>query len=128
MKGGNVLGREEELERGATLVEYALIVALVVVASLGAIEVLSDRTGDEVESRGDRIGQPALEGSELPPPSGGDGGDDDGGDGGDDGEITLVNATVEGEGSANTISDNPPRWQATVVWEVLDENDAQVLT
>jgi Flp pilus assembly pilin Flp len=42
--------------RGATLVEYALIVALIVVPSIGAISRLDDASGDYYEDASDDIG------------------------------------------------------------------------
>ena len=46
-------------ERGATLVEYALVVALVVVVLIGAITRISDSGDEKLEASGDRIGTPA---------------------------------------------------------------------
>ncbi len=45
-------------DRGATLVEYALLVGLLVVVSLGVIQNLEDKGGSKVASRSDGIGQP----------------------------------------------------------------------
>lgn len=73
-------GRAEG-ETGATLVEYSLLVALVVVVSLGAIEWTTDSSSDELEDRGGRVGAPDVDAAVLttlpsvPPPVGG--GDDD---------------------------------------------------
>lgn len=68
-------------DAGATLVEYALIVALVVVVSLGAIQWMTDSGTDELEDRGGRVGAPDVDAAAttslptIPPPVGG--GDDD---------------------------------------------------
>lgn len=45
-------------ERGATLVEYALVFALIVVGSLFAIEALTDSSGSYLSSTGEDIGTP----------------------------------------------------------------------
>ena len=49
-------GRRLHGSRGATLVEYALIVALIVVPSVGAIARLDDASGDYYENASDDIG------------------------------------------------------------------------
>jgi Flp pilus assembly pilin Flp len=45
-------------ERGATVVEYALVLALFVGATLIAIDGLTDRGGTYLSTTGDDIGQP----------------------------------------------------------------------
>ena len=45
-------------ERGATLVEYALVFALLVVSTLLAIDSLTERSGSYLSSTGDDIGEP----------------------------------------------------------------------
>lgn len=50
------------VERGVALVEYALVLALFVGASAGAIRYLEDRTGDEVDNQAECI-------SQRPPPT-----------------------------------------------------------
>lgn len=66
-------------ERGATAVEYALGIALVVVVTVGAVQLLEDESGERLNDEGTTIGQPAGDsrgvlpgglGSPLPPPSG----------------------------------------------------------
>ena len=49
-------------ERGATMVEYALVFALVAVVALGAMEFLVDRSEVEINNQADCV-------SERPPPS-----------------------------------------------------------
>lgn len=56
---GRSIGRRAE--RGATLVEYSLILAVVVVVAVGAIQYMSDRGSDEVVSEADCV-------STRPPP------------------------------------------------------------
>lgn len=49
---------EPSRERGATLVEYALVFSLIVVGSLFAIEALTDTSGSYLSSTGNDIGTP----------------------------------------------------------------------
>lgn len=65
--------------RGAALVEYALVLALVLVGSLGAVSALEDDAGDRLDDRGTTIGAPGDEAVGGYGSSGGNpGGDDDG--------------------------------------------------
>jgi Flp pilus assembly pilin Flp len=50
--------RADRGERGATAVEYALVMALVVVATLAAIAGLTDSSGDYLSTTGEDIGEP----------------------------------------------------------------------
>ncbi len=82
-----VRDRRARRDTGVALVEYALVLGLFVIGSLGAIQFLEDETANEVDSQADCI-------SERPPPSscqpaaatpldgtgGGAGGDPGGGD------------------------------------------------
>ncbi|MEZ5406395.1 MAG: ricin-type beta-trefoil lectin domain protein [Acidimicrobiales bacterium] len=52
-------------ERGATLTEYGLIVALVVVASLGGIMQLQDESGSYLVQTGSDVGQPRELAAEM---------------------------------------------------------------
>jgi len=45
-------------ERGASLVEYALVFSLIVIGSLYAIEALTDTSGSYLSSTGTDIGTP----------------------------------------------------------------------
>ena len=47
-------------ERGVGVVEYALAITLVVVASLGAIQSLEDDAGEHLRDRGEVLGAPDL--------------------------------------------------------------------
>lgn len=49
-----------QVERGATLPEYALIVALLGVVILGAIGAIQSQAGDRMETSSDQIGEPFL--------------------------------------------------------------------
>ena len=59
--------RRERAERGATLVEYALILALVVGATLVAVQGLTDTSGDYLSSTGDDIGEPRERIADMDP-------------------------------------------------------------
>ncbi len=50
--------QDDRRDRGATAVEYALILALVVGATLAAIAGLSETSGDYLSTTGDSIGEP----------------------------------------------------------------------
>ncbi len=52
------LRRDDGGERGATAVEYAMILALVVGATLAAITGLTDSSGGYLSTTGDDIGEP----------------------------------------------------------------------
>jgi Flp pilus assembly pilin Flp len=49
-------GRATAKERGATLVEYALIISVFVFGSMGAIQRLDDKSGDYYENASNDIG------------------------------------------------------------------------
>lgn len=55
------LTRSRRGERGATLVEYALVFALVAIVSIGAVEVLTDESESEIQNQADCV-------SQRPPP------------------------------------------------------------
>ncbi len=63
---------ESRAERGATAAEYALVLAVVVGATLAAITGLTDTSGQYLSSTGDDIGEPreriADMDSDLPDP------------------------------------------------------------
>ncbi|MGH1493253.1 MAG: Flp family type IVb pilin [Acidimicrobiales bacterium] len=52
------LRREDREERGATLVEYALIFSLIVGGTLVAIQNLTTSSGDYLSQTGDNIAEP----------------------------------------------------------------------
>lgn len=59
-------------ERGATLVEYAIVLALVLGATVVAIDNMTDTAGDYLSTTGDDIGEPreriANMSADLPDP------------------------------------------------------------
>jgi Flp pilus assembly pilin Flp len=109
-------GREHR-ERGATLVEYAMGVALVGVVSLGAMQFMEDGASDEFNDRADRAGAPDL----IEPT---DGGTTDGGSataGGTDGPPPdAEEAQFEGFSGIRSTGNNP--WTANVRVDVNDSN------
>lgn len=60
--------------RGATMVEYALGVALIAVVLIGATRAATNDAEDSLGDRGDSIGHPALESATTSTTSGGGGG------------------------------------------------------
>jgi len=54
-------------ERGATLVEYGVIFALIVIASVVAIETLTTRSGSYLDSTGSDIGTPREHIADMDP-------------------------------------------------------------
>jgi len=79
-------GRQIARDAGATAVEYALLLALLVLVLAGSMTFLTDRATDEYEADGQRAGAPVEQYGVLDDaPGGGTGTDDgsvDGGDGG----------------------------------------------
>jgi Flp pilus assembly pilin Flp len=56
-------------DRGAALVEYALLLALLVLVLAGAVSALQDSEAQHLESSGQRVGMPDLDVSPPPPPT-----------------------------------------------------------
>lgn len=54
-------------ERGATLVEYAMLVALLVTTSLVAIDFLTDASGEVLTSTGEEVGEPRERIADIEP-------------------------------------------------------------
>jgi len=107
-------------DRGAALVEYAMLMALVVVVSLAAISALTDESDAKVAAQPDRIGLPSEDNALNAPPGDADpGGDDD--DGGSSGPVT---AHVGGLSGATSVSNND--WSATITITVVDDSDNPV--
>jgi Flp pilus assembly pilin Flp len=107
-------------DRGATLVEYALILGLVAVVCIGVISWLGDASEEKVDTRSDSIGKP-VESNALTGPGGGGGGGSSG---------TTDGGTVSSTGHIGTItgtkSSNPPDWSATVTVTVVDNFGAPI--
>jgi hypothetical protein len=111
-------------EKGATLVEYALLIALVVVVCIGVIEVLTDNSDEKVDTRSGEIGVPSEENA-LPGATDGSGGgtSTDGSDGG--GSVSAV-AHVGGLSAATSTSSNGNKWSATVTVTIVDASGEPV--
>lgn len=102
-------------ERGATLVEYAMLVALVAIVLLGALQYLTDESSDELEARADRSGSPDLDSTGVPaPPSGG------GGSGGGDGGSTTPPITVSVSSPTGCWAGDSKNWTANFTIIVTD--------
>lgn len=56
-------------DRGVTVVEYALGLALVVGVAIGAVGSLEDRSSDKLNARGDSAGQPSEQNGNVLPPT-----------------------------------------------------------
>lgn len=61
------LRRKDREERGATLVEYALIFSLIVGGTLVAIQNLTTTSGDYLSSTGSNIGEPREHIADMDP-------------------------------------------------------------
>ncbi len=57
----------DDAQRGATLVEYALLASLIIGATLFAIESLTDTSGTYLSSTGDDIGEPRERIADMDP-------------------------------------------------------------
>jgi len=113
-------------ERGATLVEYALGVALLVVVTIPAVAFVRDESTDVVDRRADSLGAPDLDETgtpvTLPPPT-----------------TTLPGGsvppppesvvTVTFTGSSSTVQRNV-EWAATIGFQALDDtgNERELVT
>lgn len=111
-------------DRGASLVEYALLLGLFVVVSIGAIEALQGSASDRfVESSGD-AGTPTeingYYGDRTSAPTGGGGGDTP-----DDGGLTV--ASVSLGGGTSTPSGTGNKWNASITANVVDVDGAPVV-
>lgn len=100
-------------ERGAALVEYALIVALVVVGSLGAIKTLRDGSSDRLEERqGSSGGGTELSGQGYS--YSGAGGSAGGGGGGGTPSTVTVDSVTFPNGGTKASKDGKDFWIANV--------------
>ncbi len=62
-----VAEREQRCQRGATLVEYALLVALVLGSTLVAIDTLTAESADYLSETSDNVGSPRPHYTDLTP-------------------------------------------------------------
>ena len=109
-------------ERGATTVEYALIVGLIIITLLGAIQVFEDRAEDRFDDRSAQ-GDPTEEFGNLGPSGGTGGGSTDGStDGSPGGTVTSV---VVSPPSATAVKSGN-EWSMTVT--IIVTGDGQPLS
>jgi hypothetical protein len=99
-------------DRGATLVEYALGIALLCVVCLGGISFLTDESSAELDDRSERVGSPDLEEGIGGSTTGGDGGGGSTTDGGDPTPTPPASITNEAPAPSSDHSGNT--WDATV--------------
>lgn len=83
---------QDQAERGASLVEYALLVALIATASIGAISAIGDESRQKLEGVGEEIATDDPSG-EPAGPTGGSGGSGSGGGGSSSGATTTTSST-----------------------------------
>lgn len=55
-------GDPQDAARGATLVEYAVMISLIVIGLIGGLSYIQDGATDKLENRGDSIGHPTEPG------------------------------------------------------------------
>lgn len=104
--------------RGATVVEYALGIALVCIASIGALEFLADGASDDLNERADRSGAPDL--GEVAPDGGTDGGSSGSGSDGTDDAVPPVEVFFAGFSKASAQGANNKPWSASIEVNVAD--------
>jgi Flp pilus assembly pilin Flp len=112
-----VLNRQPD--RGATLVEYSLLVALIAVVSLGTISAAEDSSRDHLDDRGSSIGGSSEDIGIVPVAGSTDDEDDDEGDEEGDG-TTTYDATVQNMTGTATNGSPSSKWIAQVVITVVD--------
>ncbi|MDH3756047.1 MAG: hypothetical protein OEU32_19460 [Acidimicrobiia bacterium] len=115
------VGRARTGERGATIVEYGLVVALVVAVSVLAIDGLTDTSTDALEARGDRIGNPSNDATGVAD------GTDTGTTIGEDIETSdpIVEVKLDDIQNRRSLGDGP-KWQASVDVIVTTISGSQV--
>jgi Flp pilus assembly pilin Flp len=107
-------------DRGATLVEYALIIALVVVASLGAIATVESRGKSQLAGSGARV-TPAADSqyyassgtpSSIPATT----------------STTTAGLAVHlGSSPTTVVQDDASKWNVTVTFKIVDSTNAGVI-
>lgn len=112
-------GRRWAADRGATLPEYALGVALVAVVCLVGISFLQDASEDELVSRSDRVGSPDLEQGLTDGGSGG--GSASGGTDGTPPPGPTAPATLTAGAPSQTAARTGNDWDATVTVAMLGD-------
>jgi len=118
--------KDNRKDRGAALVEYALLVALLAVVSLGAISNLRESSGDELEERELSSGG-GVEVSGAGFSYGGGGGSSGGGGGGGGTPSTVTIDSVTFPTAKGTAGDKvkgtPVNWIANVTVQVASGTD-----
>lgn len=106
-------------DRGATLVEYALLVGLIAVVSIGSLQVLTRDSSGELADRGGQAGAPDLDATGVvpPPPGGGGGG------GGSTGGSTAPPIIANVSGPTGCYSGGPGNWTANFSVTVTDSSN-----
>lgn len=116
--------RHARTERGATVAEYAMGVALIVVASLGAISVLEDESNEQVDTSAERIG---MQDDDAFYGTGGGGGAEDPGDSTPPPEGEETSIHLDPSPDVNVAADGNKRWRVTVSFTILDESGNGVI-
>jgi Flp pilus assembly pilin Flp len=107
---------DDDAERGATLVEYALLVGLFGLAVVGGLRVLQDRANERYDETGAALTEVAGVVIEAPPEEDSDGGSDGGSD--DAATPPAVSTSCGGSGSNCSFSIAGLPDGASVSWTV----------
>jgi len=115
------VGRGRTRERGATAVEYGLVLALVVGSLIFIIDGVTQSSTDALETRGDRIGNPDNDST------GSGSGDSSGGSIGEDVIVgdPIVEVKLDDIQNRRSLGDGP-KWQASVDVIVTTISGSQV--
>lgn len=108
--------RSVRAERGAGLVEYALVMALVAIGLVAVIGAFQDSEAEQLEARGARIGMPDLDAT--PPTTGPSGGG--GGPATEDPSDPVVDVALGPGTGAQALATNANKWKAVVTLVVVD--------
>ena len=104
-------------DRAATVVEYALLVALLAVALMSTIQFMEDRGEDRLEDRQENAGAPDVDALAPPSGGGGGGGAGGGGSGGEGGGGSTISPTATLTSSSSAQGNS---WAASVTITVRD--------
>ncbi len=112
--------RQDERQRGATVIEYAFLVFLVLVPLTMVVDRIQDGQRDQLISSGDRVGTPEEENSLAPYVSSYTGGS---GSSGSSGGTIVAAVTLTGTPSTQ----GGQKWRAVVEAQVVDGGGAPIL-